>query len=136
MEFRKAVMANEADLDKAYLADRQNARGRDVALAQAGRRTRFDRLFPAKTAAPDAPTGDVKTLLTERLSEPRQHPQPVAETDDSDPLAESKEAHALALKMLSDKRAPDYGTAIQMASREVRKHRTDAALSRLASATR
>ena len=99
-------------------------------------RTRFDRLFPAQTAAPDAPTGDVKTLLTERLSEPRQHPQPVAETDDSDPLAESKEAHALALKMLSDKRAPDYGTAIQMASREVRKHRTDAALSRLASATR
>jgi hypothetical protein len=38
LEFRKAVMANEADLDKAYLADRQNARGRDVALAQAGRR--------------------------------------------------------------------------------------------------
>ena len=99
-------------------------------------RTRFDRLFPAQAAAPAAPTGDVKTLLTERLSEPRQHPQPVAETDDSDPLAESKEAHALALKMLSDKRAPDYGTAIQMASREVRKHRTDAALSRLASATR
>ena len=56
--------------------------------------------------------------------------------DDSDPLAESREADALALKMLSDKRAPDYGTAIQMASREVRKHRTDAALSRLASATR
>ena len=97
---------------------------------------RVDQLFPAQPAPPDAPTGDVKTLLTERLSEPRQHPQPVAETDDSDPLAESKEAHALALKMLSDKRAPDYGTAIQMASREVRKHRTDAALSRLASATR
>lgn len=38
LDFRKAVMANEADLDKAYLADRQNARGRDVALAQAGRR--------------------------------------------------------------------------------------------------
>ena len=99
-------------------------------------RTRFDRLLPAHTAPPDAPTGDVKTPPTERLSQPRQHPQPVAETDDSDPLAESKEAHALALKMLSDKRAPDYGTAIQMASREVRKHRTDAALSRLASATR
>lgn len=37
VQFREKVMANEADLDKAYLADRQNARGRDVALAQAGR---------------------------------------------------------------------------------------------------
>lgn len=37
LQFREKVMANEADLDKAYLADRQNARGRDVALAQAGR---------------------------------------------------------------------------------------------------
>jgi len=117
---RYNVAASRADLIALCLSDR----------------TRFDRLFPAQTAAPAAPTGDVKTLLTERLSEPRQHPQPAAETDDSDPLAESKEAHALALKMLSDKRAPDYGTAIQMASREVRKHRTDAALSRLASATR
>lgn len=38
MEFRKAVMANEADLDKAFLADRQNARSRDVAIIQAGQR--------------------------------------------------------------------------------------------------
>jgi hypothetical protein len=31
-------MANiEADMDRAYLADRQNARGRDVAFVQAGR---------------------------------------------------------------------------------------------------
>lgn len=36
MQFRQSVMANEADLDKAYLADRQDARARDVALAQAG----------------------------------------------------------------------------------------------------
>lgn len=36
MQFRQAVMANEADLDKAYLVDRQDARRRDVALAQAG----------------------------------------------------------------------------------------------------
>ena len=37
IQFRQAVMAQEADLDKAYLADRQDARRRDVALAQAGR---------------------------------------------------------------------------------------------------
>lgn len=35
--FRQSVMANEAELDKAFLLDRQNARGRDVAIAQAGR---------------------------------------------------------------------------------------------------
>lgn len=37
LQFRQAVMANEAELDKAYLADRADARRRDVALAQAGR---------------------------------------------------------------------------------------------------
>jgi len=37
MQFRQAVMASEADLDKAFLGDRQDARKRDVALAQAGR---------------------------------------------------------------------------------------------------
>lgn len=37
MQFRQSVMANEADLDKAYLVDRQSARSRDVAIVQAGR---------------------------------------------------------------------------------------------------
>lgn len=37
MQFKMAVMASESDLDKAYLADRQDARARDVKLAQAGR---------------------------------------------------------------------------------------------------
>lgn len=36
LQFQTAVMANEADLDKAFLADRQDARARDVKLAQAG----------------------------------------------------------------------------------------------------
>lgn len=36
MQYRQAVMANETELDKLYLADRQDARHRDVALAQAG----------------------------------------------------------------------------------------------------
>lgn len=36
LQFKTAVMANDADLEKAYLADRQDARKRDVALVQAG----------------------------------------------------------------------------------------------------
>ncbi len=36
LEFRKAVMANEADLDKAYLADVQSARARDTEFIKAG----------------------------------------------------------------------------------------------------
>lgn len=38
MQFRQSVMANETELDKAYLADRQDARKRDVELAKAGQR--------------------------------------------------------------------------------------------------
>lgn len=37
VQFQLAVMANDTDLEKAYLADRQNARARDVAIVQAGR---------------------------------------------------------------------------------------------------
>lgn len=37
MQFRQAMASIEADMDRAYLADRQNARGRDVAIVQAGR---------------------------------------------------------------------------------------------------
>ena len=36
LDFQLAVMANEKDLDALYLADRQDARARDVALRQAG----------------------------------------------------------------------------------------------------
>ncbi len=37
LKFREAVMANESALDQAYLADRQNARMRDVEFIRAGR---------------------------------------------------------------------------------------------------
>lgn len=37
IQFKTAVMANETDLEKAYLGDRQNARARDTAIVQAGR---------------------------------------------------------------------------------------------------
>lgn len=36
IQFKTAVMASESDLEKAFLADRQNARARDVAIVQAG----------------------------------------------------------------------------------------------------
>jgi hypothetical protein len=37
IQFKLEVMEKDADLEKAYLADRQNARARDVAIVQAGR---------------------------------------------------------------------------------------------------
>lgn len=40
LQFRTSLLQIEADLDKAYLADRADARARDVALAQAGRNNR------------------------------------------------------------------------------------------------
>jgi hypothetical protein len=43
IQFKTAVMANETDLERMYLADRQDARKRDVELAKAGRsNTRAD----------------------------------------------------------------------------------------------
>lgn len=38
IEFRKALMANESDLDKAFLQDRQDARARDAKFIEGGRR--------------------------------------------------------------------------------------------------
>lgn len=37
IQFKLAVMDNDSSLEKAHLADRQNARSRDVAIVQAGR---------------------------------------------------------------------------------------------------
>jgi hypothetical protein len=46
MQFRTAIMANESDLDKAYLADRADARKRDSAFIQGGTRNyRADVMF-------------------------------------------------------------------------------------------
>lgn len=36
LEYRKAVLESEAELDKAYLADRADARARDIELHKAG----------------------------------------------------------------------------------------------------
>lgn len=37
LQFRQAVLASEADLDKAYLADRADARARDIEIIKSGR---------------------------------------------------------------------------------------------------
>ena len=37
LEYRKAVMANEAEFERMYLADRKDARNRDVEITKAGR---------------------------------------------------------------------------------------------------
>jgi len=43
LQFRQSVLASETELDKAFLADRQNARERDIELHKAGyRNTRAD----------------------------------------------------------------------------------------------
>lgn len=47
-EYRQAVLRTDADLEAAYLADRRDARARDVALHQAGyRNTRADMMVIA-----------------------------------------------------------------------------------------
>lgn len=46
LQFRQAVMASEADLDKAYLADRADARKRDFKFLEVGKRNvRADLMF-------------------------------------------------------------------------------------------
>lgn len=46
LQFRQAVMASEADLDKAYLADRADARKRDTKFIETGtRNVRADFMF-------------------------------------------------------------------------------------------
>lgn len=46
LQFRQALAAQEAELDKAYLADTQNARQRDTDLAKTGQRNwRADAMF-------------------------------------------------------------------------------------------
>lgn len=50
IEFRRAVLAQQADLEKAYLQDRQDARARDVELRKAGQtNTRADLMVAAVT---------------------------------------------------------------------------------------
>lgn len=135
-EMQKAQQAEAASMADAVCASgRVPKEGRDDLIALClSDRAKFQRLFPApaeKPADPAPPTGDAKVLLTERIVDQRQHPAATGASDDADHMAEAREADALARKMLSEKKAGDYATAILMASREVRRARTDAALARI-----
>jgi hypothetical protein len=81
LAFQQAIAAQAEDLEKAHLADRANARSRDVALAQAGRRNfRADILAYAAIgglisliwvllvrAVPEGPTRDILLILSGAL---------------------------------------------------------------------
>lgn len=136
-EMQKAQQAEAAQMADAVCASGRVAKdGRaDLIALCLSDRARFLRMFPATDEKPaDKPAGltpDAKTLLTGRVVDQKQHPLPTAESDDTDHMAEAREADALAQKLLREKKAGDYATAITMASREVRAKRTDAALARL-----
>ena len=52
MQFRQAIMANETELDRMYLADVQSARDRDTKLVQAGQRNfRADSMYILSVAS-------------------------------------------------------------------------------------
>lgn len=136
-EMQKAQQAEAATMADAVCASgRVSKEGRADLIAMClSDRAKFLRMFPAQADKPaEKPadlTPDAKALLTGRVVDQRQHPAPVAESDDTDHMAEAREADALAQKLLREKKAGDYATAIIMASREVRAKRTDAALARL-----
>ena len=50
--------------------------------------------------------------------------------DDADPMAEARDADALATKIMADKKIP-YAEAVQLASREIREQRVSRALNQL-----
>ena len=81
LAFQQALAAQAEDLEKAYLADRESARARDVGLAQAGRRNiRADILAYAAIGGlisliwvllvhsiPEGPTRDILLILSGAL---------------------------------------------------------------------
>jgi hypothetical protein len=81
LAFQQAIAAQTEDLEKAYLADRASARGRDLGLAQAGRRNiRADILAYAAIGGlisliwvllvhsiPEGPTRDILLILSGAL---------------------------------------------------------------------
>lgn len=68
LQFRQAVIASEADLDKAYLADRADARQRDTAITQAGRTNTRANFMVAMDAVGLIACLAVLALYSDRLS--------------------------------------------------------------------
>lgn len=93
---------------------------------------RFDRMFPAQ-AAPAAPSANAHALLTGRIAPAGGHPVTVPAEDDADPMAEARDADALATKIMTEKKIP-YAEAVQLASREIREQRVNRALNQLPNA--
>lgn len=102
-----------------------------VALCLSDRK-RFDRMFPAQ-AAPAAPSANAHALLTGRIAPAGGHPVTVPTEDDADPMAEARDADALATKIMTEKKIP-YAEAVQLASREIREQRVNRALNQLPNA--
>ena len=86
-------------------------------------------MFPAQ-AAPAAPSANAHALLTGRIAPVGGHPVTVPTEDDADPMAEARDADALATKIMADKKIP-YAEAVQLASREIREQRVSRALNQL-----
>lgn len=68
MQFRQAVIEAGADLDKAYLADRADARKRDTAIAQTGRTNTRANFMVAMDALGLVVCVGVLALYTDHLS--------------------------------------------------------------------
>lgn len=130
-EMKVAQQAEAEKIAEGVIASGRAASKDDLVALILSDRPRFDRLFPAQPEkpAPQPPTGDAKALLSGRVLTPAMHPTPAPQGDEKD---ESTEAYELAERMISEKKAPDFATAINLASREVRQRRAQNATSRLA----
>ena len=130
-DLKAAQQAEAEKIADAVVASGRAASRDDLVALVLSDRARFDRLFPAMPAkpAPQPPTGDAKALLSGRVLTPAMHPTPEPQAEGD----ESAEAYALAERMLADKKAPDFATAIHLAGREVKTRRAHIAASRLAS---
>lgn len=130
-EMKAAQQAEAEKIAEGVIASGRAASKDDLVALILSDRPRFDRLFPAmpEKPAPQPPTGDAKALLSGRVLTPAMHPAPAPQGDEKD---ESTEAYELAERMIAEKKAPDFATAIALASREVRQRRALNATSRLA----
>jgi len=129
-----AAQQTEAETmaDAVVASGRVSKEGRaDLVALCLSDRKRFDRMFPASPAqAPAAPSANAHALLTGRIAPTGGHPVTVPAEDDADPMAEARDADALATKIMADKKIP-YAEAVQLASREIREQRVSRALNQL-----
>jgi hypothetical protein len=126
---QKAEAETMADAVVASWRVSKDGRADLVALCLSDRK-RFDRMFPAKAGAPVLPDANTHALLTGRVAPAGAHPTPPPAIDDTDPMAEAREADTLAAKIMAEKKV-GYAEAVQLASREIRERAVSVALSQL-----